>query len=295
MGRRIVRVPLNFDAPLNEVWAGYLMPEHLHGLRCTACNGSGYSRHAAHLHDLWYGNVPFRPEDNGSTPLTADTPAVRAFAERNVTRNSDFYGSGEAAIRQEARRLADLWNSQWAHHLNADDVAALIAAGRLTDLTHTWDRDSGWQPIQPPVTPTPEQVNEWSLSGFGHDGINASVAVKARCKRDGMNLLCPACNGEGNVWRGAQHKADHEAWERTEPPTGEGWQLWETVSEGSPISPVFAAADELASWMSDPERGRQWVPGDVAAKFVAEGWAPSLVGSGGDVVSGVEFVGFRDE
>lgn len=29
---------------------------------------------------------------------------------------------------------------------------------------------------------------------------------------------------------------------------GDGWQLWETTSEGSPQSPVFATADELAEW-----------------------------------------------
>jgi len=33
-----------------------------------------------------------------------------------------------------------------------------------------------------------------------------------------------------------------------EPPTGEGFQLWETTSEGSPVSPVFASAEELADW-----------------------------------------------
>jgi hypothetical protein len=32
------------------------------------------------------------------------------------------------------------------------------------------------------------------------------------------------------------------------PPKGDGWQLWETTSEGSPSSPVFKTADELAEW-----------------------------------------------
>ena len=36
-----------------------------------------------------------------------------------------------------------------------------------------------------------------------------------------------------------------------EPPKGEGYQLWETTSEGSPISPVFASAEELADWCAD--------------------------------------------
>lgn len=33
-----------------------------------------------------------------------------------------------------------------------------------------------------------------------------------------------------------------------EPPTGEGFQLWETTTEGSPQSPVFASVEELADW-----------------------------------------------
>ena len=33
-----------------------------------------------------------------------------------------------------------------------------------------------------------------------------------------------------------------------EPPTGEGFQLWENTSEGSPQSPVFASLDELCEW-----------------------------------------------
>lgn len=292
MGREIKRVPLDFDAPLGKVWAGYIMPSDLHGNRCEACDGSGYSPQARRLQDIWYGNAPFKPEDNGSTPLTTDTPVIRALAERNVTRSPEFYGSGEQAIRREARRLADLWNGQWSHHLNEHDVAALVEAERLYDLTHAWTRENRWQSRVLQVVPTPEQVNEWSIRTFGHDAINAWVVVKARCEREGVPNTCGACDGAGKVWRDADHKAAHEAWKSSEPPSGDGWQLWETVSEGSPISPVFATSDELATWMSDPAKGRDWVSGDVAARFIAEGWAPSFVGSAETgVVSGVEFVG----
>ncbi len=36
--------------------------------------------------------------------------------------------------------------------------------------------------------------------------------------------------------------------QRIEPPQGEGYQLWETTTEGSPISPVFATLDVLCAW-----------------------------------------------
>ena len=39
--------------------------------------------------------------------------------------------------------------------------------------------------------------------------------------------------------------------DKCETPIGEGYQLWETTSEGAPISPVFATKEELAIWCAD--------------------------------------------
>lgn len=63
--------------------------------------------------------------------------------------------------------------------------------------------------------------------------------------------ICPTCDGYGSVEHYRGQRAEAEAWESTEPPTGDGWQMWETTSEGSPMSPVFATADELAQWLAD--------------------------------------------
>lgn len=35
-----------------------------------------------------------------------------------------------------------------------------------------------------------------------------------------------------------------------EPPTGDCFQLWETTSHGSPMSPVFETPRELAKWIA---------------------------------------------
>lgn len=252
MGHRDVkRVPLDFDWPMSKVWQGYLTPDGLIGQDCRDCGGSGYSPWARHFRDQWYGKAPFHPFDTGSVPLTVETPEVRAFAERNVSHAPEFYGTSEAAVTREARRLVGLWNPQWCHHLAQQDVDALVAAGRLMDFTHTHGRGTGWVRRDPVPPITAATVNAWSIGGFGHDGINQHVAVEARCERLGVPTTCPTCQGHGSIETYAGQRADADAWEPFEPPTGEGWQLWETTSEGSPVSPVFATAETLADWCAD--------------------------------------------
>lgn len=65
------------------------------------------------------------------------------------------------------------------------------------------------------------------------------------------------------------------------PPKGEYWQMWENVSEGSPISPPCKTPEELAKWLSDNKAssfGRdtatyeQWL-----CMINGPGWAPSGV------------------
>lgn len=131
---------------------------------------------------------------------------------------------------------------------------------------------------------------------FGHDAIDHRSAYSAVVKASGVSEnwgRCATCSGRGEVGTDEQ-RAAHEAWESSEPPIGEGWQLWETVSEGSPISPVFATAEELATWMT---RNRCTVNGpmssyEAALKFVQAGWAPSFISSAETgLVSGPEWVG----
>jgi hypothetical protein len=288
MGRELHRVPLDFDWPLNKPWKGYVNPRYT-AQECTSCAGSGYSPEAARLHEMWYGHAPFKPEDNGSVPFTETSPEVRDFAERNVANAPEYYGTGETRIRAEAIRLCDLFNSQWSHHLNKEDVAALVDAGRLMDLTHTWTKGEGWVKKSPAYMPTPEEVNSWSIPGMGHDSINAWVCLKARCERMGVAYTCADCDGEGDIWPSKADEERYESWERENPPSGDGYQIWETVSEGSPISPVFSTATDLARHMATTKWGADdGTPFEVWMKFIeGPGWAPSMVGSEGRLMNGV--------
>lgn len=56
----------------------------------------------------------------------------------------------------------------------------------------------------------------------------------------------------------------------TEAPTC--YQIYETVTEGTPTSPVFSTLDELQAWLTS--EGYSAV---AAQRFAEEGWAPSAV------------------
>jgi hypothetical protein len=77
----------------------------------------------------------------------------------------------------------------------------------------------------------------------------------------------------------------------TKVPTGPGYQLWETTSEGSPISPVFESPEELAQWLVDnktPSFASKTEDYETWLKFIqGPGWAPSAVGVGDQMISGV--------
>lgn len=94
----------------------------------------------------------------------------------------------------------------------------------------------------------------------------------------------------GEIWPGFQRDCGDEDCdgcpdcEKQDPPTGDGWQSWETVSEGSPRSPVFASRDAFVEWLSKEEDCSP-----VAAdKFVEQGWAPSMMATPFGVFMGVQ-------
>lgn len=253
MGQKLMRVPLDFNWPQGKVWGGYLNPFTKQCVECHDCGGSGSSPEAKRVSDEWYGNAPFDPAAYGAKPLTVDHPAIVDRAKRNVEHG------GQRAIDAEARRLFGIWRGQWSHQLIQADVDALVAADRLYDFTRrprneeqakALEAGGGyWMKEHNGYTPTADEVNDWSMRGFGHDAINQWVCVKARLAREGITQTeCLRCGGEGCIWPSAEIKAASEAWEETEPPEGPGFQLWETTSEGSPSSPVFETIEALCEW-----------------------------------------------
>jgi hypothetical protein len=117
------------------------------------------------------------------------------------------------------------------------------------------------------------------------------------------------------VARMRQEMAEHPEWYKTAEerelpdalyyrpawPEGEvlGFQLYETVSEGTPISLVFATAEELAEWVVAPPEGsnRLGIGGrhlpltlDEARRFIERGSAVTMMMSNETgLVGGVEW------
>lgn len=81
------------------------------------------------------------------------------------------------------------------------------------------------------------------------------------------------------------------------------FQVWETVSEGTPITPPFATKEELIDYLveqGDFWQQKRWADGnrfmqpekpgysrEAATAFVDFGWAPSMVVSAGRIAEGI--------
>lgn len=128
-------------------------------------------------------------------------------------------------------------------------------------------------------------------SFLGHDSCDQWRAEKKIIAAAGLPEnwgICPHCNGDAVD---PACKEAYEAWEETPPPAGDGYQLWETTSEGSPLTPVFASPEDLARYSADngvSSFGRDTADYTTWLKFIkGPGWAPSAVMQNGVMESGV--------
>ena len=194
MGREVKRVPMDFDWPMKETWGGYLMPEHLDGLRCPDC-------------------------DNGGTPAYEWLQGIAAMIGL----------AGEDHVQEQRGRsvhpyIAPVWDVAYNHTRKRPGVEFAALVDGLAS-------ESG------------------GPFGYAPHEIAQSLAKAAGLPKEWG--ICETCKGSASLeaWPGQLAEADD--WERIEPPVGDGWQLWETTSEGSPDSPVFATPEELADWCVD--------------------------------------------
>lgn len=180
MSRKLKRVSLDFDWPLNEIWKGYLDPTYR---KCDACDGASYTSARSRLQDL-----------------------VRLIllsgADSLSQKNHPYFVNN--------------------YPINTRNTIPSIDMAELTTGL------AGRSPNRP----------------FGHDSIDAWVATQKIIEAAGLDDktwgICNECKGKGSF--------SDDNWQSQEPPKGEGYQLWENVTEGSPISPIFKTLDKLCEW-----------------------------------------------
>ncbi len=143
--------------------------------------------------------------------------------------------------------IAGAWINTIAHLINM-----IGEAGNEPDRAlHPW---LAGLPPRPDKKPGPEAAElTAALAGrppsrFGHDALDRMSTARAIVEAAGLPedwSTCAVCGGT------AQHPDDQtaaDAWEPEEPPTGEGYQMWETTSEGFPATPVFKTLRELSEY-----------------------------------------------
>lgn len=183
MGRKLRRVPLDFDWPIGKIWHGYINPYYR---KCPDCD-NGYTAARERLQDLI------------SLIMLSGTDSQKGQNHPYFVNNFALYHN---------------------NIIPSPDMAELTIglAGR-------------------------------NMSFIGHDACDKWSAEKKIIKAAGLDPdiwgICKFCNGDAID---PAIKSKYEAWELFDPPTGEGYQLWDTTGDGSPISPVFAILDDLCNW-----------------------------------------------
>lgn len=193
MARQLRRDSLSFDSP------GLIREAETNEPVCEHCQGKTTSHEARQLRALWYGEAPFEPAMTGSLPYTPQTPEIWEQASRmahEALHAPD--GASREFIEAQAERLAQHFNKCWSHHLAQEDVNALVAEGRLRELSHRWSAAEGWIARGNAQTLTASAVNRWSIaSATGHDGTNALICIQSRLLKQGKTYACPHCRGSG--------------------------------------------------------------------------------------------------
>lgn len=215
-------------------------------------------------------------------PLHEVWPGYCCPTELDPPRCPDCNGEGWSPV---ARQLSDTFyphsaggdKAAWCDKLTQDDVDHLVSEGRLGNRKDVTAAE---------VNLANGRGSRLWTHGLTHDAVNRWILIGRRAVALGADPNCSRCGGEGNIGTPEQ-RAAADNWERTEPPGGDGYQLWETVSEGSPVSPVFDSAEGLARWMSENRCTVTGpVPFDAALAWInGPGWAPSMMSVGGKFVN----------
>lgn len=235
MSREVRRVPLDFNWPLRKVWHGYINP---HYRECPAAKDN-LCDNGRNLGAQWLNAISRLIAMIGEH--SAQEPYQDELRARGWTWPHPYLQGWQQAphtqwpreVTERLRAIDDpdvKRREMYRYHLDnpprllsfGPEIGALIkglAKGRELD---TLGSGVAWE------------ISKTLLTAAGMDPETFGT--------------CTVCNGSG---MDPAAKKAYEAWRETPVPEGDGWQMWSTTSEGQPISPVFATAEECARWCAD--------------------------------------------
>lgn len=298
----IRRVPVGFDWPINKIWAGFVNP---HYKRCPTCadGDSGGSSNSQRL-DAFMRYIALavtaslRRPDNFEPRVDWShlTEPVDRWPFENLDPVAVFATlTGQTISDADARIIRCCAGTEPAeHHYRAQlarwdaDRRVVIDAHGPMYYPHPYLCEAG---IGDPGTTFCKLVE--ALPGFKLDAFQCETweAEKAIMALAGVTIEgwydCQTCGGEGID---PDSLEAYNTWEKSNPPAGPAYQLWETVSDGSPQSPAFEAPEALAAWLANNFKHERQ-SADRWLKFIAgPGWAPSMVVSDGRAMGGVDYM-----
>jgi len=212
MGRDLKRIAPDFDWPLKKVWKGYINP---HSKPCPE-----------------KGKTCFNGENAAAVYLS------HLASMFGVVGNSARRGESHPYLAYLPYRGE---HPDWAVQPKEVRQKAVDLVRKLLDDGHEPKIDG-----EPP----------YGFTGSDHILFFKLLEMAGIKNEEGENgrkhayewTECSVCKGEDVD---PAVKEQYDAWKDYEPPAGEGYQLWETTSEGSPISPVFKTLDELCAWAAE--------------------------------------------
>ncbi len=213
MGRLLKRVPMDFDWPLKTIWVGYINP--FHSVPCPYCH------------------------DDVCDYSDGLTKEAREYQRR-------FYG----------------YQNDWTYIRNPYRPNEQYCPQALPYNMEKWEYDfmvSDRNPYRerlfgtniPPYEEITDYFLKYRMLDIEFDQCMIHTLMEEYCRRNGYDMCCPHCHGDGQLWYSEEVKQMNAVWGKSEPPVGDGYQLWEDTSEGSPQSPVFATLEELSEWCAE--------------------------------------------
>lgn len=260
MGRKIRRVPLDFDWPIREVWKGFLNEHYKRcpGVPPDVCVGGQTAaaqwfdsvvRLIVMLGDEAIESAPEYREHHARTSRIYPHPYLEGWAQAPRTSLPQ-----EAVERLRALRIEQTLELRLA----AQQKVFKEFPPRLLPLTSE-------------LAAFVQGLGGGNMrsSLLGHfDSFPIAQALRRAAGVDEQWGICTLCKGDATD---PTARAAAEAWTPTPPPTGDGWQLWETTTEGSPVSPVLPTREAFIEWLVS--MGGQTRA--AAEAFTTAGWCPS--------------------